>query len=292
MSDETNTPTEPDDETTAEPGYDGPSVELPSFEGFRVYDTTAKLTATPIPIGRALHHGDTIVLVVEAKLNDVGHPKKDGRLTRHHKLVAASVLEVADVVYADALLEHLRRQSLRTIDEAEGRQSFGIETTADGIVLTPGDKAAGDPPPPIPVDDEVIVIFDGYVPELEADRAFWPDDFPSDMSERPGVGDHVYLGDGADPVLVVELIDPTRGDTIAELDRTGEAAAAIAADADATAELEAARGASDDRPYDDRLVAELAGECRRRGLPVGGNKGDLVDRLIADDQASEEDDGA
>lgn len=46
----------------------------------------------------------------------------------------------------------------------------------------------------------------------------------------------------------------------------------------------------DDSDYNDQSVEELKDELRRRDLPVSGSKDDLIARLEADDEESDEDD--
>ncbi len=237
----------PDDQEETEPAYT-PGIDLPDFEGHRVAGVTTNLAAVAVEaIARALHHDDTVTLIVEAKVTDVGHPRKDGQITRAHKLKATTVLEIADRTYADDLLRTLRRARLKAEDAASGRTAMEIRTDANGTVLTPGDLAGDEPLPPLPADGaEVVVVF------ADGQRAFWPDDFAADV-ERPGVGDRVAIADDDEPGLVVQLLDPVRGDVIAEHDPADEARQ----DREATLDLEVARLLAG-------TVAAVAGRVARR----------------------------
>ena len=221
-----DTPDEDDD--TPGPVYQ--AADLGEFEGRKVGAVANRLAATDVDIARALHHGDTVLLFVQAKVADVGF-RADGTLTRTQKLVADTILEVVDRDWGDETLTRLRRAKLRTDDAAQGRTAMGIKTTADGVVLTPGDLGDDGPLPLPPDDGEVVVVF------ADGERALWPDEFAVDIVERPGVGDRLSIADEDVERTVVQLLDPVRGDVIAEADPVDEARQ----DREAAEQLEAAR---------------------------------------------------
>lgn len=220
----------PDDtpaEDTPRPVYQ--AADLGEFEGRKVGAVANRLAATDVDIARALHHGDTVLLFVQAKVADVGF-RADGTLTRTQKLVADTILEVVDRDWGDETLTRLRRAKLRDDDAAQGRTAMGIKTTADGVVLTPGDLGDDGPLPLPPDDGEVVVVF------ADGERALWPDEFAVDV-DRPGVGDRLSIADEDVVRTVVQLLDPVRGDVIAEADPVDDARQ----DREAAEELEAAR---------------------------------------------------
>ena len=220
-------PDDDHDEDTPRPVYQ--AADLGEFEGRKVGAVANRLAATDVDIARALHHGDTVLLFVQAKVADVGF-RADGTLTRTQKLVADTILEVVDRDWGDETLTRLRRAKLRDDDAAQGRTAMGIKTTADGVVLTPGDLGDDGPLPLPPDDGEVVVVF------ADGERALWPDEFAVDV-ERPGVGDRLSIADEDVERTVVQLLDPVRGDVIAEADPVDDARQ----DREAAEQLEAAR---------------------------------------------------
>ena len=279
-----------DDETDRPaPAYET-RTDLPDFEGQRVHAVATRLAATSVTaIDRALHYGDTVILVLEAKLDDIGHPRKDGEIHRAQKLTAVGTpLEIVDRTYGQDLLARLRLARLRQEDAQLGRTAAEIKTTAEGIVLTQGDLADAELPelPPQPAaDDEVVVVF------RSGHREMWPDDFPAD-AERPKVGDRIDLTDlgwdTGDPDIVVELLDPIDGRTIAELDPERAAELEAALDREATEALEAGRARAPEPPPSLSWKKDhLIDEARRRGLDPSGTKDEILGRIEAHIKAEE-----
>lgn len=74
------------DPTNDDPIFATEETEIPEFEGRRVAGVTHKLKGGVDGLTRALHLGETTVLVIEARVADIAHPLKKGDITRAHVL--------------------------------------------------------------------------------------------------------------------------------------------------------------------------------------------------------------
>lgn len=231
-----------------------PAFELPDFEGLKPTGVVTKLNGAGQRIIRAMHLDESIVLLVEARVSNVGHLKTDGGVHRVHTLKVDDLYEVAGK--PGRRLLNLARSAYRTADDQRnGRAPLPLEKT--GIVLGPdgytdgngnllsdedlaeirGDQflaAAGDESL-----DPVAVIF------ADGTRRAWPDDFDPG-TQRPLAGEVI------DDLQVREILDAVTGETLAEwtdaqederLAFLEEAARAeeAAGNAEAVGELEEAR---------------------------------------------------
>lgn len=255
---EETTDPEPDDQDTeapAGPAYD--RADLGEFEGRRVAGVTTQFGGHKIDGGPVLHHGDHVVTVTVSVVDDVRHPRKDGVIVRTQVAKPEDTWVLDDADYAEQLVRSLRLARQRAEDEAAGRQSFGIRTDENGVVLTPGDLADEElPEVPAVGPDELVIVFESGT------RALWPDDFDP-AAERPMVGDTLDGG------LVVELLDPVTGESLAVLDRAAEAAA----DREVVEDLEAARR----RRRAEEIVGMTQGPAMAAIAEV--NDGELLDEI-------------
>jgi hypothetical protein len=71
-----------------------PPLDLPEFEGIKPVGVLTTLTGTSQRINRAMHHGDKIILLVEAELADVRHPKTKDGVKRKQVLSVADFFEL------------------------------------------------------------------------------------------------------------------------------------------------------------------------------------------------------
>lgn len=129
-----------------------PPVELPEFEGQIPATVNTRLTGTSQRITRPIHHGEKVILLVEASVADVRHPKNKDGLQRLQMLQADEVYELPGQP-GELLLRHTKKAwrlatessspALAGFDELEGDVD-GAPLTVDGngVVLTGGDMEA------------------------------------------------------------------------------------------------------------------------------------------------------
>lgn len=240
-----------------------PTLELPEFEGLKPVGVVTKLTGAGERIGRAMHHGERVVLLVEAELVDVRHPKTKDGIKRHQVLTVADLYEIEGP--AGKRLLTAQREAYRLADD----QRHGRKVLTDGVGtirvpagLTddhghPLDEEAlaelrGDPLAAAMADpglDPVTVVFEDPMSPLS-----WPDEFePGTPKPAPGS----FVGDRQ----VREWLDPDTGDVLAEW--TDEQEDARLAELEAAAMAEEAAG-------NRAAMEELeAGRQRARGAPDG-----------------------
>lgn len=215
------------DDDTPGPAYD-PAVALYEFEGQRVTGLRTSVGATTVDGGAVLHHGQHIVTITVAQVDDIRHPRKDGHVTRLQVAKPTEVFLLDDGEYSESLLRSLRLRARQADDAAAGRGAFSVTTDENGIVLTPGDQRPADlPDVPQMGPDEVVVILE------DQSRHLWPDDFAPDAS-APVLGEPV---DEEDERRVIELLDVVSGESLGTWSPADDAAA----DVEVVAELEGQR---------------------------------------------------
>jgi hypothetical protein len=239
-----------------------PTLELPEFEGFLPVGVVTKLTGAGERIGRAIHHNDRVVLIVEAELVDVRHPKTKDGIKRHQVLKVADLYEL-EGAEGKRLLTMMREAYRKADDQRHNRKAItdGVGTIRVPAGLTddhghPLDEAAlaevrGDRLVQAMADpglDPVVVVFD------DRSSTFWPDDFPPGTA-KPAPGS--FVGD----LQVREWLDPDSEDVVAEWTDEEEDTRLAALEAEALAEE-----AAGNRAAVDEL---LAGRERARGAPDG-----------------------
>lgn len=218
-----------------------PTPHLPEFEGVIPIGVVTKLNGAGERIQRSMHLEEKVVLVVEARVGNVGHGVTKDGVKRIHTLKVADVYEL-DGPEGVRLLNTVKerwRLANPGADELplEQAQSVGdvVEgiTDSSGVALTPGDREA------LGLDDTsrdpVVVVFDGDI------RKLWPDEFGN--TPRPDAGDRLPVpgakGRNAKAeVLVCALVDAVTGDTVAEWTEFEENAR-LAAEEEAVAREEA-----------------------------------------------------
>jgi hypothetical protein len=240
-----------------------PTLELPEFEGLLPVGVVTKLTGAGERIGRAIHHDDRVVLLVEAELVDVRHPKTKDGIKRHQVLKVADLYEVEGAEGRRLLT--MMRENYRKADDA--RHNRRVLTEGVGTIRVPagvtddhghpldeealaevrGDRfveAMADPGL-----DPVVVVFD------DRSSRYWPDDFDPGAS-KPAPGS--FVGD----LQVREWLDPDSEDVVAEWTDEEEDARLARLEAEALAEEAAGNRAA---------VEELeVGRERARGTPAEG----------------------
>jgi hypothetical protein len=188
--------------------------EIPEFEGRIPIGVLTNVQGASQRIGRAIHHEEKVVLVVEASVRSVDHPMtKDGLKRRQ-------VLKVEDIYEMEGKRGHRLLSTLRTAwrqaDDARHARTpieglfDGVDggatgaTDGSGVVLTGSELAE------LGLADEsldpVMVVFS------DGGAKLWPDDF-SDGDPRPAPGEECSVDDGT--LDVVRLVDPTSGDLVA-----------------------------------------------------------------------------
>lgn len=227
-----HTDTDTDTDTVAEeisgPAYE-PTVTLYEFEGQRVSGLRTSIGGTAVDGGTVLHHGQHIVTITVAQVDDIRHPRKDGHVTRLQVAKPTEVFLLDDDEYSESLLRSLRLRARQADDAARGRGAFEMRTDENGVVLTPGDLTERAPLPDVPQmgPKEVVVILD------DQSRHLWPDDFDPE-APAPVLGEPV---DEEDARRVVELLDVVSGESLGTWSPDTE----LAEDLAAVAELEGTR---------------------------------------------------
>lgn len=255
----------PDTETTEPPA---PRAHLPEFEGVIPIGVVTKLNGAGERIQRSMHLEERVVLVVEAKVGNVGHGVTKDGVKRIHTLQVADVYELAGregVRLLNTVKERWRTANPGA-DELPLEQAQSVGDVVDGIanesgvVMTPEDlkelgltDASKDP---------VVAVFEGGT------RVLWPDDFGRDPGQRPTAGERRPVpgsrGKKAkEEVLVRELVDALSGETIAEW--TDEQEDARLAELEAELAREEARL---DREAADELEAARAKRATKEGAPT------------------------
>lgn len=242
-------------------------LPLPEFEGRLPVGVLTKVNGAGQRIVRPLHLEEKVIVIVEAKVSNVGHAITNDGVKRVHTLAVDDLYEL-EGKEGQRLLRHLR-EAYRTADDARhGRTALPIDgidgpdmavtTDGNGTVLTPGevaelqgiDLADGSR-------DPIVVVLD------DGSRSLWPDEFERG-EPRPSVGDV------RECMVVKEILDADTGETLAALtddelaarlvDLEAEAQAKEAAeDVDAAQELERGRR----HPF-----AGEGEECEACGLPL------------------------
>lgn len=235
-----------------------PSLELPDFEGIRPVGVITKVNGTGERIGRAMRHGERVVLLVEAEVIDVHHPRTKAGIKRSQVLTALDLYELEGKPGRRIL--SAAKQAYRVGDDMRHGRLPGVLGDRPGFKLTPegwtdssgnilteedlaqirGEglvRAAADP-----TFDAVVLVFG------DGSRAKWPDDYPSaELGQDPP-----HAGEEIGDARIREVLDAHTGETLeewsdadedarlAKLEAEAEAAEA-AGDAEAIAELEAGR---------------------------------------------------
>lgn len=267
-----------------------PTLELPEFEGIRPVGVVTRVNGTGQRIARAMHIDERVVLVVEAEVADVGHGRTADGVKRVHKLTVLDVYELEGKPGAQ-LLRSLRAAHKIASDRRDGKEplggeleqpdptELGIEVVVDGAVVLTTTEAAerrGEIVPGLPIVDVAVLVFE------DGTRALWPDDWSDVVGPHPEAGERLVqpgAKKGAEPSLVVQILDPDTGETVEEWTAEDEAArlaeleaeamaAEARADAEAVAELEAGR-ADADVVVDDGDTGGDPGICRGCSRGVG-----------------------
>lgn len=203
-----------------------PSLGLPEFEGIIPVAVLTRLKGTGQRVHRAIHHGEKVILLVEAELADVQHPKtKEG--VKRVQILAATDLYLLEGKASKRILSGAKEAYRLADDARHGRKAFPIGAAApvlgpegwtdeNGTVLSDEDVAerrgeiveryASDRG----LDPVVVVLSDGT-------RALWPDDWQGTGVGRPKAGDVVpHPNDGDEESRVVRVDDADTGEVLEE----------------------------------------------------------------------------
>lgn len=262
-------PPTPDDDTNG-----GTAVQtiirlpLPEFEGRLPVGVLTKVNGAGQRIVRPLHLEERVVLIVEAKVSNVGHAITNDGVKRVHTLAVDDLYEL-EGKEGQRLVRVLREAYRLADDQRAGRQTLPIEglnghgpevTTDDhGNVLTPSEIAGlqGIDLTDGSRDPVVVVIDDGT-------RLLWPDEFDRD-EPRPTVGPQ------ASGQVVRQLLDADTGETLAEL-TDEEVDAALDVLETQARRAEAAEDVAAGQELERGRRHPIAGDvdlCEACGLPVG-----------------------
>lgn len=96
-----------------------PPLKLPNFEGQKVTQTKLKVNGLAGNPMRAMHNDEIVYLLCEVKIDEVGHPRKDGVTTRLHKGRIQAYGEM-DPKEAKPLLEGMREAAEIAAEEDQG----------------------------------------------------------------------------------------------------------------------------------------------------------------------------
>lgn len=103
-----------------------PTLELPEFEGVIPVGVLTTLTGASQRINRPIHHGDKLVLLVEAELVDVRHPKTKDGVKRKQVLSVVDFYELDGTKGKELLVAE--REAYRVAeDERQGRAGLPFE---------------------------------------------------------------------------------------------------------------------------------------------------------------------
>lgn len=204
-----------------------PSLDLPEFEGITPVAVLTRLKGTGQRVHRAIHPEDgKVILLVEAELSDVQHPKtKEG--WKRVQILAASEMYLLEGKTSKRLLAGAKEAYRLADDARHGRQALAVGaaaavlgekgfTDASGTPLTDEDLAElrGDVVGRYAVDrglDPVVYVLE------DGTRALWPDDWQGTGQPKVHAGDVVPRpGDGDEELRVVRVDDADTGETIEE----------------------------------------------------------------------------
>lgn len=290
---------------TTEPTEDAvqpalPSMELPEFDGLVPVGVLTTLTGAGQRVHRAIQHGAKVVLLIEAEVTDVRHPKTKEGVKRKHVLSVVDLFEVEGK--AGQRILATMRQQYRSLDDARhGRSSLpfpgeGPRLTAAGWIDASGNVLTAEDVAEIQGTRLLASANDGSLDPLvlvfvDGGTLRWPDEFGPEPGERPSAG--TLMTDGGSPRLVREvrdvdgfvlgsLSDDEVEKLLADLD-VAERAEAAAGDAEAVDELLSARAAAQEGApwpdFDSFTVPQL------RGLIGEMTEVDEIRGLLAYEQA-------
>lgn len=205
-----------------------PSLELPEFEGIIPVAVLTSLTGTGQRVHRAIHHGEKVILLVEAELDDVRHPRtKEG--IKRKQILKATDLYLLEGKAAKRILSGAKEAYRLADDARHGRQALAMGAAAAVLGQTGFTDASGSP---LSEEDlaeirgDVVGRYaadrslDGVVVILEdGTRALWPDDWRGTGVGRPKAGDVVSRpGDDSEggELRVVRVDDADTGEVIEE----------------------------------------------------------------------------
>lgn len=206
--------------------------EIPEIDGVIPSKVTTKLAGGTLDrLGaRVVHGGERVVLVVEARLDELKHPMdEDGETARAQRLALVDAYELVGTEGRDVLRQVRNRWQLAD-DSSKGVMSFDHSTPAaqfvmsDGTVLTPAEiaEARGEKWSP---EDELLVVFRSGV------RASWPIDWgAAGAHSLPGVGGFMQVPGQELGYCeqVVQLVDVFTDEVVAEWSDADEEARELA----------------------------------------------------------------
>jgi hypothetical protein len=259
----TTTDDQATDEVAIQPAL--PTIELPSFEGVKPVGVVTKVNGAGSRIHRAMHLDEKVVLVIEARVSNVGHGTTDDGVKRVHTLRVADLYELEGK--AGATLIRSLRQAYNLADDARhGRAALGMaeleqpESNAAGISVVVDDEGrvhtapaeGGEVLEGLPHVDVAVLVFE------DESRALWPDDFAGATGPHPEAGERLRKPGAKakdEPALIRRVLDADTGETLEEWTEEQENDRLLALereaaleearlDREATEELLAARGDS------------------------------------------------
>lgn len=181
-----------------------PTLGLPEFEGIIPIAVQTTINGSGQRITRPLHHGEKIILIIEAEVNNIAHPRTKDGIKRQQVLGVEDMYELAGE-RGRKVLSTLRTAYRLSEDKRTGNNAIagwteppehlddGLEVTVDksGTQLLPHEAAAlrGDDPIDELIDEKLtpaVLVFDDGL------RALWPADYAADVvtatEQRPTAG--------------------------------------------------------------------------------------------------------
>lgn len=243
----------------AEPLYEPTdSVILPEFEGQVPIGVVTAITGSGQRITRPIHYMEKGVLLVEFEATNIGHKKTNDGMKRVHTLAVVDLYEL-DGEEGQKLLRQKRAQWRVADDASHGRQSLGLDDTAqpvlsvDGVILTALELAERQGVT-VAEDTSFLVEFD------TGDKGIWPEDWLASGQSLAAVGGRMRLvgsevGDTAQVMRWLDIEDPTV--VLAEWTEEDEAARLL--ELEHAAEVEEAKA---DREVAEGMARPPAGESR------------------------------
>jgi hypothetical protein len=251
--------------------------DLPSFEGVKPVGVVTKVNGAGSRIFRAMHLDEKVVLVIEARVSNVGHGTTDDGVKRIHTLRVADLYELEGKAGA-SLLRSLRQAHQIADDQRHGRKPIladleqpesnaaGIDVVVDEEGRVHTATVSGGDGLGLPLVDVAVLVFEDEF------RALWPDDFPDASGPHPEAGEHLAKpGDKAGALFQVrKVLDADTGETVDEWTDEQEEARLLAEEQ--RLEEEEREHARQDREATDELLA--AREKKQADEPALPGEGD------------------
>jgi hypothetical protein len=264
-----------------------PFPALPDYHGVTPTGMRTAITGTGNRTTAAHEIGDTVVLVVEARVTEAGHLETKDGLVYRERLATKDLFEIP--AERGKLLVNGLRQALADgtgtlpgVVDTEVAAGERVLTDASGVVATPAEVADLHGIPLDPRLAPVILRFS------DTSTGRWPDDWAGlGIAERAPIGGfmrHPGATDPGDTAQVIEVLDDDTGETLERWTEADEDTRLLAAEA-AALRAEAADRAPD--RSEPTRVGELLPDAE--AAIAAGNMGAHPDEDGFDEWAAVED---